>query len=155
MLKYPRIKSYYHLSCISNGVVVKIKWLKEAKNQQQLINVVEISAKSEEKPSIQVARLVPRIGSAGNSHLTNCCIFMYFICTELLKYQRTTISFEISHIYVNDVRLYHDDVKKWKHFPRYWPFVRGSHRSPVNSTDKGQWRTALMFSLICTWTKAE
>ena len=24
-----------------------------------------------------------------------------------------------------------DDVIKWKHFPRYWPFVRGFHRSPV------------------------
>ena len=23
----------------------------------------------------------------------------------------------------------HDDVIKWKHFPRYWPFVRGIHRS--------------------------
>ena len=27
----------------------------------------------------------------------------------------------------------HDDVIKWKHFPRYWPFVRGIHRSPVDS----------------------
>ena len=44
---------------------------------------------------------------------------------------------------------YHDDVIKWKHFPRYWPFVRGIHRSPVNSPHKGQWRGALMFSLIC------
>ena len=43
-----------------------------------------------------------------------------------------------------------DDVIKWKHFPRYWPFVGGSHRSPVNSPHKGQWRGALMFSLICT-----
>ena len=43
----------------------------------------------------------------------------------------------------------HDDVIKWKHFPRYWPFVRGIHRSPVNSLHKGQWRGALMFSLIC------
>ena len=43
----------------------------------------------------------------------------------------------------------HDDVIKWKHFPRYWPFVRGIHRSPVNSPHKGQWRGALMFSLIC------
>ena len=34
----------------------------------------------------------------------------------------------------------HDDVIKWKHFPRYWPFVRGIHRSPVNSPHKGQWR---------------
>ena len=24
---------------------------------------------------------------------------------------------------------YHHDVIKWKHFPRYWPFVRGIHRS--------------------------
>ena len=44
---------------------------------------------------------------------------------------------------------YHDDVIKWKHFPRYWPFVRGIHRSPVNSPHKGQWRGALMFTLIC------
>ena len=47
----------------------------------------------------------------------------------------------------------HDDVIKWKHFPRYWPFVRWIHRSPVNSPHKGQWRGALMFSLICTWKK--
>ena len=45
----------------------------------------------------------------------------------------------------------HDDVTKWKHFPRYWPFVRGIHRSPVNSPHKGQWRGALMFSLISAW----
>ena len=45
----------------------------------------------------------------------------------------------------------HDDVIKWKHFPRYWPFVRGIHRSPVNSPQKGQRHGALMFSLICAW----
>ena len=45
----------------------------------------------------------------------------------------------------------HDDVIKWKHFPRHWHFVRGIHRSPVNSPQKGQWRGALMFSLICVW----
>ena len=50
-----------------------------------------------------------------------------------------------------DLILDHDDVIKWKHFPRYWPFVRGIHRSPVNSPHKGQWRGALMFSLICAW----
>ena len=37
---------------------------------------------------------------------------------------------------------------KWK---RYWPFVRGIHRSSVHSPHKGQWRGALMFSLIYTW----
>ena len=45
----------------------------------------------------------------------------------------------------------HDDVIKWKHFPRYWPFVRGIHRLPVNSLHKGKWRGAMMFSLICAW----
>ena len=47
----------------------------------------------------------------------------------------------------------HDDVIKWKHFPRYWPFVRGIHRSPVNSPHKGQWCGALKFFLICAWIK--
>ena len=42
----------------------------------------------------------------------------------------------------------HDDVIKWKHFPRYWPFVRRIHRSPVNSPHKDQWRGALIFTLI-------
>ena len=45
----------------------------------------------------------------------------------------------------------HDDDIKWKHFPRYWPFVRGIHRSPVKSPHKGLWRRALIFSLICVW----
>ena len=30
-------------------------------------------------------------------------------------------------------------------------FVRGIHRSLANFPHKGQWRGALMFSLICTW----
>ena len=49
------------------------------------------------------------------------------------------------------VQASHADVIKWKHFPRNWPFVRGIHWSPVNSPHKGQWRGALMFSLICVW----
>ena len=48
---------------------------------------------------------------------------------------------------------FHDDVVKWKHSLHYWPFVRGIHRSPVNSLHNGQWRGALMSSLICTWIK--
>ena len=44
-------------------------------------------------------------------------------------------------------------IQWWRHqmekFPRCWPYVRGIHRSPVNSPHKGQWRRALMFSLIC------
>ena len=36
-------------------------------------------------------------------------------------------------------------------FSRYWPFVRGIHRSPVNSLHKGHWCGALKFSFVCAW----
>ena len=53
-------------------------------------------------------------------------------------------------MYPVDVQLLnqclHVDVMKWKHLPRYWPFVR--EISPVNSPHKGQWRGALLFYLI-------
>ena len=53
--------------------------------------------------------------------------------------------------YISQKNQYHDDAMKWKHLPRYWPFVWRIHRSPVNSSHKGQWRGALIFSLICVW----
>ena len=46
----------------------------------------------------------------------------------------------------NDIHT-HDNVIKWKHFPRYWPFLR----SPMNSPHKDRWCGALIFSLICAW----
>ena len=58
----------------------------------------------------------------------------------------------MSAMHIDGVTTHHDDVIKWEHFQRNWPFVRGIHRSPVNSPHKGQWRGALMFSLICAWT---
>ena len=60
----------------------------------------------------------------------------------------------LSMFYASVYKPCHGDVSKWKHFPRYWPFVRGIHRSPVNSPHKGQWRGALMFSSICAWTNS-
>ena len=43
--------------------------------------------------------------------------------------------FEWHHLINRKLRVIinYDDVIKWKHFTRYWPFVRGIHRSPVNS----------------------
>ena len=55
-----------------------------------------------------------------------------------------------AYIYVKvacSITEIHEDVIEWKHFPRYWPFVRGIHRSPVNSPHKGQWHGASMFFL--------
>ena len=68
--------------------------------------------------------------------------------TRLLQHSGQNATLLLSGMHLN---IPHDDVIKWKHFPRHWPFVRGIHRSPVNSPQKGQWRGALMFSLICVW----
>ena len=62
-----------------------------------------------------------------------------------------TIAMYITNYFDSYLITVHDDVIKWKPFPRYWPFVRGIHRSLVNSPRKGQWRRALLFSLICPW----
>ena len=48
--------------------------------------------------------------------------------------------------------LIHDDVIKWKHFPRY-RLALCEGNPPVNGgfPSHGQRRGALMFSLICSW----
>ena len=71
--------------------------------------------------------------------LTNCGLVMPHKDTDLVNTD--------SVYHLGDEFLPHDDVIKWKYFPRYWPFVLGIHRSPVNSPHKGQWSGAL----ICTW----
>ena len=60
-------------------------------------------------------------------------------------YNTKTITSDTYDVMMTSSNGCHDDVIKWKHFPRYWPFVRGIHRGP----HKGQWRGDLMFSLIC------
>ena len=69
---------------------------------------------------------------------------------NIIQFLRVNLLLYSNRIYTVYPRN-HDDVIKWRHFPRYWPFVRGIHRSPVTSPHKGQWRGALMFSLICAW----
>ena len=44
-----------------------------------------------------------------------------------------------------------DGAAKWKLFPCYWPFVRGIHRTPVDSPYRGQWRGTSMFFLTNGW----
>ena len=65
------------------------------------------------------------------------------------------LKIEIEHPYMKATATgspMHDGNIKLKYFPRYWPAMRGSHRSPVDSPHKKQWHRALMFSLICAWT---
>ena len=46
----------------------------------------------------------------------------------------------------------HDDVIKWKHFPRYWPFVRGIRRSSVNSPHTKDSDAEVWYFLWWAWT---
>ena len=87
--------------------------------------------------------------------MTRICIIKYHsICTVryifiyIIYPHRCNQKFDGSCFFLMTPRCLHDDVIKWKHFPRNWPFVRGIHRSPVNSPHKGQRRGALMFPLI-------
>ena len=83
-------------------------------------------------------------------------------CNDVLKHQtewasqtcQDNCSLPGDEYMDSETRLYllHDDVIKWKHFPCYWPFVRGIHRLLVNSPHKDQGRGALAFSLLCAWT---
>ena len=83
-----------------------------------------------------------------------CCMVLNSRCASIVNNQWTfTGNWESSwcQLYHNwwhrilSLWQIHDDVIKWKHFPRYWPFVRGIHRFPVNSPHKDQWREALVF----------
>ena len=73
------------------------------------------------------------------------CIPWYWMLNWLVSQSSKAVVRGMHPLYMT----VHDDVIKWKHFPRYWPFVRRIHRSPVNSPHKGQWRWALMLTLIC------
>ena len=86
--------------------------------------------------------------------VTECCL-SYTLLVSVVQSGAVVTRSNLSQIYtqycIDRSRLQHDDVIKWKNFPRNWLFVWGIHRSPVNSPHKGQWRGALMFSLICIW----
>ena len=82
------------------------------------------------------------------THLVTSLWFIGFDCS-VDSYNSSNIRLLIFNWVT--VHRHHGDVIKWTHFPRYWSFVRGIHRSPVNSPHKGQWRGALMLSLICLW----
>ena len=70
--------------------------------------------------------------------MLNCFIFNHNNCAPDSKQQ--------------SILLEHDDVIKWKHFQRYWPFVPGIYRLPVKYPQKGQWGGDLMFFL---WSAPE
>ena len=67
-----------------------------------------------------------------NQHEHTSCLPL-IICKWHLDQRIAVNSFCPTDEYLWRIIDHHDDVIKWKHFPRYWPFVRGIHRSPVTS----------------------
>ena len=62
----------------------------------------------------------------------------------------SVLSVEVSSAISRKILSAHYDVTKWKHFLRYWPFMRGSigHRSPY----KGTITRTFDVSLLSIWT---
>ena len=72
-------------------------------------------------------------------------------CDTILHHRSWSTNVDLFSVVRLGTNFSHDDVIKWKDLLCYWPILREIHRLPVNSLHKGQWRGALMFSLICTW----
>ena len=87
----------------------------------------------------------------------NSPMFSALICSKRLLIITITAShnsdvdfgFELVSKYILHVPWKKWYEARWHHkmefFSRYWPFVRGFPRSPVNSPHKGWWRGALCF----------
>ena len=132
-----------------------------------LINLAEIHAEYQKYPKINEIFAASRFLGISLSHLCQCIADTNHCarattsgcaCTDSLVTGVPSLSVEggdFDSSYTGDSKsrmgVIYDDVIKWRRFPRYWPFVRGIHRSPVNSPQKGQWRGAFVFSLICVW----
>ena len=85
-------------------------------------------------------------------HWSNCSLALSHWC-GFKRASEVTLKDTVKLPALNHNKIpQHDDVIKWEHFLHYWPFVRGIHRSPLDSPHKGQWCWALMFSLICART---
>ena len=85
-----------------------------------------------------------------SSFLSGSNVFSHF-CSIVINGMNGFGNFTDTAAWLNSY-IAHIDVIKWKHIPCYWTFVRKIHRSPMDSPNKGQWRGALKFSLICAWT---
>ena len=85
------------------------------------------------------------------SRCSSVVVMVFMICSSSIDSTTTVLHDTVKY---NDIMVWatqesHDDVTKWKHFPRYWPFVRGIHQSPVNSPHKPVTRSFDVFFDLC------
>ena len=76
------------------------------------------------------------------------------ICGSNIFLFRAILVSNLEQFMVHELIILHDDVIKWKHFPRNLPFVRGIHRSRwIPHTKASDAELSWMLSLICIWIK--
>ena len=63
----------------------------------------------------------------------------YVIHTQFESNNTFTKQFVDNSCICRYTSVLHDDVIKWKHFPRYWPFVWGIHRPFVWGIHRSRW----------------
>ena len=114
----------------------------------EMVDAVRIQNPWRHKASIDpnMSKLVIDNIATQGTRASAAILFTYF---SHKIFQQQNICNPYMPTWHEELKLLHDDVIKRKLFLHYWPFVRGIHRSPVNSRHKGQWRGALMCSLIC------
>ena len=137
-------KSFLHASLQSNVNAINTMYqnhLVYLAKYQDISFVVTVFARLCNMYILFVSSKRPWAFLVTNSRMMLRCLFWCLHSAPLVLLSTNTMA-----------SLFHEDVIKWKHFPRYWPFVRGIHRSPLDFPHKVQWRWALMFSLICAWT---
>ena len=86
---------------------------------------------------------------ADNISTTTSAILLDTVFCTLLRWEDLRMDFvnKNAMLRLHTKQNKNDDVIKWKHSPGYLTFVRGIHRSQVNSPHKGQWRGAWCFLL--------
>ena len=67
------------------------------------------------------------------------------------NYAGTIVEVSVTIYDRSHFQIAHDDVIKWKHFSALLAICAGNSPVPGEFPHKGQWRGALMFSLICVW----
>ena len=74
----------------------------------------------------------------GSKHVTTKHTEGRSVCITIRKYCWLGITVKNPPEYYGRTRP-HDDVIKWKHFPRYWPFVRNSPHKGTKASDAELW----------------
>ena len=88
----------------------------------------------------------PYMTAENNSYFMIKIFLMNVLCNWVQKLQKL-----YTYIERDSILVYHDDVIKWKHFPRNWPFVRRIHRSRwiphTKASDAELW--CFLWSAVC------